>query len=34
MHGIIRRDGAKINNDIWLTGNLGNSFAGLMFKKI
>ena len=30
---IIRRDGAKINNDIWLTGNLGNSFAGLMFKK-
>ena len=30
---IIRRDGAKINNDIWLTGNLGNSFAGLMLKK-
>jgi len=30
---IIRRDGAKINDDIWVTGNLGNSFAGLMFKK-
>ena len=30
---IIRRDGAKINDDIWVTGNLGNSFAGLMLKK-
>ena len=30
---IIKRNGAKINNDIWITGNLGNSFAGLMFKK-
>ena len=30
---IIRRNGAKINDDIWVTGNLGNSFAGLMFKK-
>ena len=30
---IIRRDGAKINDDIWITGNLGNSFAGLMFRK-
>jgi thiamine-monophosphate kinase len=29
----IRRNGAKINDDIWVTGNLGNSFAGLMFKK-
>ena len=30
---IIGRDGAKINDDIWVTGNLGNSFAGLMLKK-
>ena len=30
---IIRRNGAKINDDIWVTGNLGNSFVGLMFKK-
>ena len=30
---IIKRNGAKINDDIWITGNLGNSFAGLMFKK-
>ena len=30
---IIRRDGAKINDDIWATGNLGNAFAGLMLKK-
>ena len=30
---IIRRDGAKINDEIWVTGNLGNSFTGLMFKK-
>ena len=29
---IMRRDGAKINDDIWVTGNLGNSFAGLMLK--
>ena len=30
---IIRRGSSKINDDIWVTGNLGNSFAGLMFKK-
>ena len=30
---IIGRDGAKINDDIWVTGSLGNSFAGLMLKK-
>ena len=30
---IIKRNGARINDDIWITGNLGNSFAGLMFKK-
>jgi len=30
---IIERNGAKINDDIWVTGNLGDSFAGLMFKK-
>ena len=30
---ILTRTGAKINDDIWVTGNLGNSFAGLMLKK-
>jgi len=30
---IIKRNGAKINDDIWVTGNLGNSFTGLMFRK-
>jgi len=30
---IIQRNGSKINDDIWVTGSLGNSFIGLMFKK-
>ena len=30
---ILTREGAKLNDDIWITGNLGESYIGLLSKK-